>query len=288
MLLLPGTSDVLRIVTTTTAPIDVYAAFTDVGPSPADTVDGGRQLTAITSAATSTIVAAPATDLRRSVKTITARNKHASTANVVCIECYDGTNAFELVKVSLGAGESLHYHDGAGFFVHDNQGRLKNNDSANGANAAVNQLNMVVLASNVVNNNATANTMADVTGLSFAVTAGETYWFSFQIIYQAAATTTGSRWAINGPASPSMLAYTADNTLTATTLTLGNNSAYDLPAAANATSLIGTALAGNLARIDGFITPSADGTVVARFASEISGSAITARAGSLLQWVRTL
>jgi hypothetical protein len=69
---------------------------------------------------------------------------------------------------------------------------------------------------------------------------------------------------------------------------LGNNSAYDLPAAANATSLIGTALAGNLARIDGFITPSADGTVVARFASEISGSAITARAGTLLQWVRTL
>jgi hypothetical protein len=36
------------------------------------------------------------------------------------------------------------------------------------------------------------------------------------------------------------------------------------------------------------IRPSADGNVIMRFASEVGGSAITAKAGSLLQWVRTV
>jgi hypothetical protein len=137
----------------------------------------------------------------------------------------------------------------------------------------------VTLGSDVTNNNGSANTISDVTGLSFSVTSGTTYRFRAVIAYTSAATTTGSRWAINGPAT-SLLNYTSNYTLTATTQTINYASAYDTPSASNATSLT----AGNVAVIEGVVTPSASGTVVVRFASEVSSSAITAKAGSTLEW----
>jgi hypothetical protein len=137
------------------------------------------------------------------------------------------------------------------------------------------------MTSDVINTNATANTIADVTGLSFPVTAGSTYWFRFTIPYTSAATATGSRWSINGPALTS-LAYTSHYALTTTTQTQNYGlSAYNLPAASNATS---AATTGNVAIIEGVITPSVSGTVIARFASELSGSAITAKAGATVQY----
>jgi hypothetical protein len=252
------------------------------------TITPGRSNTPILTATTTTVVGSPSSGVYRTVKTLTARNRHASTANTVTVVHTDGTNAMELFKATLAAGESLHYHEGAGFFVQDTQGRIKNNDAANGSGAAINTLNLVVLASDVVNNNATANTIADVTGLSFGVTANETYFFKFNIAFQSAATTTGSRWAINGPASPTILAYRQWITLAVATETIGSQSAYDQPAASSATSAVASTLAGNMACIEGIIRPSANGTVIARFASEVASSAITAKAGSLLQWVRTL
>lgn len=123
---------------------------------------------------------------------------------------------------------------------------------------------------------AAANTLGDVTGLSFPVVAGTRYWFKFVIPYTAAATTTGSRWTINGPAVTS-LHYRSDYTLTATSRTVNDGlSAYNLPAGANATSIV----ASNLAVIEGIVNPSASGSVIARGASEILNSAVTARAGA--------
>lgn len=138
---------------------------------------------------------------------------------------------------------------------------------------------VITLGSDVVNNNSTANTLADVTGLSFTVTAGITYRFRALIIYTAAATTTGSRWSINGPASPTLLAYNSTYPNSAIAATVNYNVAYNLPAASNTVSPFTT---GNIAQIDGIIKPSANGTVVIRFASEIANSAITAKAGSTI------
>lgn len=154
----------------------------------------------------------------------------------------------------------------------------------NGGALGTTDMQYVVLASDVTNNNAVANTIADVTGLSFAVTAGQTYWFEFVIPYTSAATATGSRWSINGPAAPTMLNYRSEYTLAATTTTLNSATAYDIPAASNGTSLT----AGNVATIWGIIKPSSDGTVIARFASEISLSAIVAKAGAVCRYMRVL
>lgn len=123
---------------------------------------------------------------------------------------------------------------------------------------------------------------ADVTGLSFPVTASRTYRFRFVVDYTCNATTTGSSWSINGPTSPTRLSFRAEYSLTTTSrTTLEGCSAYDTNAA-NASS---AATGANHAIVEGFITPSADGTVVLRFISEVAvASAIVAKAGSTVDY----
>lgn len=279
MILLASTSDLVRVKTSAAINADVHASWVDINGT---TVTPGRTNTPISTATTTTVVASPAASTYRTLKTLTVRNRDATTAQDITIIHTDGTNAMEMFKATISAGEVLHYHEAAGFWITDTNGAAKVSQTI--GSPVVNTLNTVVLASDVVNNNASANTIADVTGLSFSVVSGQTYYFEFVIAYTSAATTTGSRWSINGPASPTLLNYTSQYTLTATSNTSNSATAYDIPAAASATSLT----AGNVATVWGIITPSSDGTVIARFASEVTVSAITAKAGSILRWIRTL
>ena len=163
-------------------------------------------------------------------------------------------------------------------YYNSNAGKMRCYENGAWANCISTAENVVTLGSDVIDNTG-ANTITDVTGLSFPVTSGVTYHFSALINYTAALTTTGSIWTINGPAATT-ISYTAKNTLTATTETTNFATAYDTPATANATSLT----AGNIATIEGIVTPSANGTLQIRFATEVAGSAITAKAGSTLTW----
>ena len=132
----------------------------------------------------------------------------------------------------------------------------------------------VLLPANVVNNNGTANTLADVTGLTFPVVAGTRYSFKVVVVYTSAATTTGSRWTVNGPAVTD-ISYRSTYNTTAAAATINTLGAYNLPSACNASSVT----TNNRAVIEGEILPSANGSVQVRFASEISASAITAIGG---------
>jgi hypothetical protein len=280
MLLLASTSDLIRITTSAAVTIDVHVSWADLNSG---TVTPGRTNTPITTATTTTIVASPASSTYRTVKAIHIRNRHASTACDITVLHSDGTNIMELIKVTLNAGDSLRCDENSDFTTTDSYGRIKNRSSTM-SEPTINSLNTVVLSGDVVNDDAVANTIADVTGLSFPVVAGETYRFEFIIAYTSAAGGTGSRWSINGPAAPTYLSYRSEYTLSATTVTNNCATAYDIPAASSATSLA----AGNVATIWGYVVPSSDGTVIARFASEVGGSAITAKAGSTLTWIRTL
>src|SRR5690606_30051853 len=80
-----------------------------------------------------------------------------------------------------------------------------------------------ILTTDVANAHVTPNTIQDVTGLYFEVEAGKLYQFEFVIPYTAAATTTGSRWAISGPATPTLLCYSSEYSLTSTTTTRNAN-----------------------------------------------------------------
>ena len=280
MISLFGTTDILRIVTSSTANIDVVGTYV----TNSEPVAFGAIRQAIASATTTTLAAAPGDSLKRDVISLTIRNRHASAANTVTLQVFDGVTAWEIVKFTLAAGEQATFDGLHGWAYLNAQGMPKSSQSQNSSAVAVSVVNLVTLASDVTNANAVANTIADVTGLSFPVIAGQTFQFEFFIDYTAAATTTGSRWCINGP-SFSRLMMQSSYGLTTTSLTFNQVGAYDQPAASNASSPLTT---GNLAYMAGQITPSADGNVIARFASEIAGSAITAKAGSLLKWTRTL
>jgi hypothetical protein len=124
----------------------------------------------------------------------------------------------------------------------------------------------------------TSTTAADVTGLSFAVTAGVTYQFEFYVVWRCAATTgSGIGLSINGPASPTTLAYMVDTPSSATARTLGNRRAYDTFGAVTA---IDAANSDSLATIRGVLRPSASGTLIVRYRAGTSGSGATVKANS--------
>jgi hypothetical protein len=278
MILLASTSDLLRVVTSSTSALDVHASWVDLNGT---TVTPGRTNTLISTATTTTIVASPAASTYRTVKALTIRNRGVAT-NVVTVLHSDGTNIPELIEATLAPDTSLQYHEAAGWWVTDTQGRMVTQNATFAGTPITDSDTIVRLTSDVTNNNATANTIADVTGLSFSVTTAKLYAFEFNIVYTAAATTTGSRWSISGPTTPTYLSYTSSYSLTTTTETRNALlQAYDVPAGSNATS---AATTNNWALIKGVIQPSADGTLIARFASEISGSAIVAKVNSFVRY----
>lgn len=124
--------------------------------------------------------------------------------------------------------------------------------------------------------NSTVN-FADCTGLWFVLAPNSHYAFEFVGAYTAAAGTTGLQLAVNGPASPSLLAMTGQISTSATAVQNGVAAAYD-------TGINATASGGVTALpffIKGNISTGANGeTFVLRFRSEVGGSAVTIKAGS--------
>ena len=279
MLVLNATTDVVRVVlgaAHTTTPVRVVSSWRDVTTT---AYTPGR--TGISTNGTTPVSAAgsPAASTQRVVDFINIVNTD-TVSHTVTLSLFDGSTDFQLIQTILAVGERIEYQDGRGIRTFASTGGEKQSQNQ-GANTTYTGSSRVLLTGDVTNSNAVANTMQDVTALSFAVTSGVRYYFDFHINYTAAATTTGSRWSINGPTN-TILAYVSRYSLTATTETLNYANAYDFPAASNATSVATTL--GNFAVITGFITPSANGTVIARFASEVSSSAIVAKAGSYVDY----
>ncbi len=290
MLNLTSTSDKVQIVTGSAVAMEVHASYVDIDAS--NVITPGRKNTEVSTATTTDVVASPAASTIRNVKTLVVRNNHASSSNDVTVRHTDGTTAVDIFKATLAFGETLQFIDGVGFQVLSNTGAVKTSLNQ-GTNATSSSLSTAVLGSDVTNNNGTANTIADITGLSFSVVSGNTYRFRFVIWYTAAATTTGARFAINGPTN-SLIAYRSSWGLTAAetsgtdVYTDVNQAAYDSPSDSNASSPTATAGQANIAIIEGLITPTANGTVIARFASEVSSSAIVAKAGSFVDYQQVI
>lgn len=105
-----------------------------------------------------------------------------------------------------------------------------------------------------------AATNTAITGLSFYVVAGQTYKFKFIVNYTCGATTAGSAWAVNGPAATA-IAYTVTQATAASatlvTTSVGVIGAASSPGTGNA---VGTN--GNIAILEGVVTPSASGTLI--------------------------
>lgn len=216
------------------------------------------------------LVGAPDASTSRIIDFINIINTDTVLHNVIVKIDVSGTD-YIIKKSVLNAGERLEF-DGKGFKEFTVLGGEKVQQTS--GMIASQDLTVVVVEGDQVNNNATANTLQNVTGLAFDVVAGNTYYFEVVCAYLSAATTTGSRWVIDCPAV-TFLNGSSEYTLTATTKTVNSFSAKQIPAASNASSLA----AGNVATIWGIIKPSANGTVQVQFASEVSNSAITYKSG---------
>lgn len=105
MINLTSTSDIIRLVTSSASQIECHASWVDFNGT---TVTPGRQNTAhITTATTTTVVAAPGSSVQRNVKHLNITNDHASQSCVITVEHYDGTTAEELISVTLLSGENM-------------------------------------------------------------------------------------------------------------------------------------------------------------------------------------
>ena len=112
MLLLASTSDLIQVINDVTGTIDVHASYIDYLSG---AITPGRKNTAITTNATTTVVASPTGSTVRNVKTLVIRNTHASTAVTITVQHYDGTTTVSLHKEMLCPGSELHFIEGQGF-----------------------------------------------------------------------------------------------------------------------------------------------------------------------------
>jgi hypothetical protein len=283
MIILSETTDNLQVVLGGTVTTNQLKCFTSWRDRTSTTFVAGRTVAVTNNTTDVNLAAAPASSTQRVIDYISVYNDDTVNATVTIKLDANGTE-YILFKTTLATGEKIEYHEGQGFKVIANSGAVKQSINQ-GNNTIGTALTAVVLGSDVTNNNATLNTMQDVTGLSFSVTANKTYYFKFVIRYTAAATTTGSRWGVNCTAGTAAnLTMTSEYTLTATTSTRNAMvQAFDSPAASNATSVVAV----NMCVMEGHFTPTANGTFIARFASEVANSAIVAKAGSVCYYQQT-
>lgn len=123
--------------------------------------------------------------------------------------------------------------------------------------------------------------LADITDLTAPIEPDETVEFEADVIFSTAALTTGIRIAINGPNAPGLVAATAEIPLAATSYTVQHHTGYN-----QGTATTGVPVAGvnYVAKVRGVVRngPTA-GNLAVRVASEVAGSAVTVRAGSVLR-----
>lgn len=186
MLLLVSTSDKIEVVTTTTANLDVHASFMDA-PIPitsSSNTTPGNQNTTISTATTTEVVSEPSSSVVRNVRKLVVRNRHASASNDVTVRHVNASLTVEIIKVRLASGDQLIYEEGLGWIY----------SAAKLTTSTASELSVVRLASDLSNSTTTA---AEVTGLQATLGAAGTYVYQYDIIYQAAVTTTGVKFSVN-------------------------------------------------------------------------------------------
>jgi hypothetical protein len=135
--MLPNTTDKVQLVTSAAQNVDVSVHYGDYASG---SVTLGRQLTAISTATITDILAGPASSTVRKVKALTARNKGSANDDVTVVYDANGTD-YELYKTTLKPGEVLQYIEGVGFFknieVNDQLTNVSTADQSIGASATV-------------------------------------------------------------------------------------------------------------------------------------------------------
>lgn len=115
-----ASTDVLRVVTGAAADIDVHASWVDLNGT---TVTPGRTNTPnVSTATTTTAVAAPSSGTVRNVKHLNITNNHAAQSCAVAVEHFDGSAPVELIEFVLLPGENMILNEEGRWTHRDAQG----------------------------------------------------------------------------------------------------------------------------------------------------------------------
>jgi hypothetical protein len=288
MIILSTTNDKIEVVlgeAQTSAAMQCFASFRDITTS---AYSPSRQLSTTNGTTPVDMVSAPGASTQRVVDYVSVYNADTA-AKTLIVRFDDGSNKRTLFRASLSPGEIAQYNDGSGWQVLTNIGSVKQSLNQ-GTNAAQSSgKTQVVLNSDQVNNNGTLNTWQDVTGLSFPVTGDgtNTYYFRFVIFATTNATATGFRFAVSGPTN-NILGYTVTMPTSATAAAFNSVATYD-----STTLQTGVAVATpnpNIVIIEGYIRPTANGSVIARFACELAGPTnnVTVLRGSFVEYQKMI
>ena len=271
-------SDKLQVklsATVATNQLECYASYRDTTTT---TIVAGRKVANTNNTTDVDLLGSPSASTQRVVDYVSVYNTDTASATVT-IQIDVSSTDYQLAVITLLPGEKLEYQEGVGFRSLDVNGAIKTGNELGSSNLT--GISYVIISNDVVNNNAVANTIQNITGLSFSVTSGKTYWFRFIIPYTSVVSSTGSRFSINGPATSALyFSLLNPTTVTGRTTEFGLT-AYDTPAASNITS---PSTLSAVAIVEGIATFSANGTLIGRFASEIGGSAITVKPGAIVYY----
>lgn len=264
MIALHNTTDTLELATSSTSAIKVVVTYVDRTLQGGGSAIAGRQVTSISSATTTAILAAPPIGYVREVRMITVRNTGAAT-NIATLKLDANTTEYEMYSVSLEGSESFAYLAEVGF------------TKFSAANLDVWKY---VTADSV---HATAATFADVTGLTQALLSGKIYAIEAILFSANDASTTGSQFAYNIDDAPTFALFgevgAVTNSVTAGAVGIGTATARDTAIVAQTTGQTAT----GMHHIAGVIQPSADGTFAIRATSEVTVAAgLTVKKGSWL------
>ena len=282
MITLLGTTDKLQLVLAeaiSTTNMSIYSSYKDVTSS---AIAPGYSALNISST-TSDVVSAPSASTARVIDFITVTNNDVIGHNCSIVLNISSTQ-YTIYKNYLSPGTSMIYQNRNGFSIINYGGSksLISSIDINNPLYTTDLFNIATVASNVVNSNSTANTLADITGLSFSVASGSMYYFRAMILHSSTVTSTGARFTVLGPGTAEGLSFTSEYDLSAGSTTRNAQvSAFSSPAAA-AASVPSTST--NRAILEGFFKADASGTFSIQFASEVASSAITVLQGSTMEW----
>jgi hypothetical protein len=278
MIILTNTTDKIQVKLGGTAAANqavCYASFRDTTTT---TISASRGITLTNNTTVVDLVASPSASTQRIIDYISIHN--ADTASVtVTIDFFNNTSLFTLITATLGSGEKLEYQEGTGFKIISTTGAQRITDGMAGSPTANSDISYVLKSTDQSTN---SNTFVSITGLEFPVSAGKSYWFRFVIPYDVTNTSTGSAFAITGPAAANIYYYTDVSSGTNTRFVQRGITVYDGTLASAGSPQV----TGNIATVEGVVTPTANGNITARFRhQEVSVVSVTQKAGACVQYI---
>ena len=111
----PGTADKLEIILGGAVTVDTMASYADKDTTTGAVTEGNEPHSRST-AATFDLCAGPGSGKNRNVREVTIRNTSASTSVDVTTQLNVGGTVYQIIKITLAAGDTLEYVEGVGWF----------------------------------------------------------------------------------------------------------------------------------------------------------------------------